>query len=231
MLVVAHGKRSSPPRPGPDYNRSFPASLKAAIDWHYTDWHYTEWQAKAIGFVGYSGGSGDLLAIEHLRQVFTELPAHPPRDQVFFPRYYELFTSDGAPRDPAGPTGAAAILLDQLDWWGSVLRDARRDRPFAADGGRSRLPVPEPRPWTSQPEVRLAVAGQGEGSEGHGVTQGLRTLLNAPWVKIDDRIGAEAIRSGGSRRFSVGGGGAMPGSDDRRHPWPGDHDDDGSGSR
>ncbi len=43
----------------PDYNRSFPASLKAAIDWHYT-----QWQAKPIGFVGYSGGSGGLLAID-----------------------------------------------------------------------------------------------------------------------------------------------------------------------
>ncbi|TVL89330.1 NADPH-dependent FMN reductase [Streptomyces sp. SAJ15] len=111
----------------PDYNRSFPASLKAAIDWHYT-----EWQAKPIGFVGYSGASGGLLAIEQLRQVFNELQAHTVRDYVSFPRYYLLFSPDGTLLDPEGPEGAAKEMLDQLLWWGSVLHDARRDRPYAA---------------------------------------------------------------------------------------------------
>jgi NAD(P)H-dependent FMN reductase len=111
----------------PDYNRSFPASLKAAIDWHYT-----EWQAKPVGFVGYSGASGGLLAIEQLRQVFGELHAHTVRDVVSFPRYFELFGPDGTLIDPEGPNGAAKAMLDQLLWWGSVLRDARRERPYAA---------------------------------------------------------------------------------------------------
>ncbi|OAH14597.1 NADPH-dependent FMN reductase [Streptomyces jeddahensis] len=109
----------------PDYNRSFPASLKAAIDWHYT-----EWRAKPIGFVGYSGASGGLLAIENLRQVFNELQAHTVRDYVSFPRYYLLFSPDGTLLDPEGPEGAAKVMLDQLLWWGSVLHDARRDRPY-----------------------------------------------------------------------------------------------------
>ncbi|MFH8367417.1 NADPH-dependent FMN reductase [Streptomyces sp. NPDC018031] len=110
----------------PDYNRSFPAALKAAIDWHYT-----EWAAKPIGFVGYSGASGGLLAIEQLRQVFGELHAHTIRDYVSFPRYYELFGQDGELLAPEGPEAAAKVMLDQLLWWGSVLHDARRDRPFA----------------------------------------------------------------------------------------------------
>ncbi|MGW0547117.1 NADPH-dependent FMN reductase [Streptomyces altiplanensis] len=110
----------------PDYNRSFPASLKAAVDWHYT-----EWQAKPVGFVGYSGASGGLLAIEQLRQVFNELHAHTVRDYVSFPRYYELFGPDGTLKNPEGPNGAAKVMLDQLLWWGTVLRDARRDRPLA----------------------------------------------------------------------------------------------------
>ncbi|MCX4595506.1 NAD(P)H-dependent oxidoreductase [Streptomyces sp. NBC_01549] len=112
----------------PDYNRSFPASLKAAIDWHYT-----EWQAKPIGFVGYSGASGGLLAIEHLRQVFNELHAHTVRDYVSFPRYYELFAPDGTLHDPQGAEAAAKAMLDQLLWWAAVLQDARRDRPYLAN--------------------------------------------------------------------------------------------------
>ncbi|MER7788398.1 NAD(P)H-dependent oxidoreductase [Streptomyces sp. NPDC097640] len=111
----------------PDYNRSYPAALKAAIDWHYL-----EWQTKPIGFVGYSGASGGLLAIEGLRQVFNELQAHTVRDYVSFPRYYELFGPDGTLKDPERPNADAKAMLDQLDWWGSVLHDARRDRPFAA---------------------------------------------------------------------------------------------------
>ncbi|MER6995644.1 NAD(P)H-dependent oxidoreductase [Streptomyces sp. NPDC000410] len=111
----------------PDYNRSFPASLKAAIDWHFT-----QWQKKPVGFVGYSGASGGLLAIEQLRQVFNELDAHTVRDYVSFPRYYELFGPDGTLIAPEGPNGTAKVMLDQLDWWGSLLHDARRDRPFGA---------------------------------------------------------------------------------------------------
>ncbi|WP_371482352.1 NADPH-dependent FMN reductase [Kitasatospora sp. NBC_00315] len=109
----------------PDYNRSFPAALKAAIDWHHT-----EWRAKPVGFVGYSGASGGLLAIEQLRQVFGELHAHTVRDYVSFPRYYQLFGPDGSLREPAEPAGAARLLLDQLLWWGSVLREARLTRPL-----------------------------------------------------------------------------------------------------
>ncbi|MEU7281103.1 NAD(P)H-dependent oxidoreductase [Streptomyces sp. NPDC045431] len=111
----------------PDYNRSFPASLKAAIDWHYT-----EWQAKPIGFVGYSGASGGLLAIEQLRQVFGELHAHTVREYVSFPRYYLLFDEDGNLRDPEEHDAAAKVMLDQLHWWGSVLRHARREHPYTA---------------------------------------------------------------------------------------------------
>ncbi|MEU3014491.1 NADPH-dependent FMN reductase [Nocardia asteroides] len=107
----------------PDYNRSYPAALKAAIDWHFT-----QWDAKAIGFVGYSGGSGGLLAIEHLRQVFAELNAHTVRNYVSFPRYYLLFDENGQLREPAEFEAAAQALLDQLHWWTSALVAARAAR-------------------------------------------------------------------------------------------------------
>ncbi|MFE3443493.1 NADPH-dependent FMN reductase [Nocardia sp. NPDC059180] len=104
----------------PDYNRSFPASLKAAIDWHFT-----QWSGKTIGFVGYSGGSGGLLAIEGLRQVFNELDAHTLREYVSFPRYYLLFDENGSLRDPEESVGAARTMLDRLHWWASALTVAR----------------------------------------------------------------------------------------------------------
>lgn len=104
----------------PDYNRSFPASLKAAIDWHFT-----QWQGKAIAFVGYSGASGGLLAIEQLRQVFNELDAHTVREYVSFPRYYLLFGEDGQLHAPEEPETQAQAMLGRLRWWAEALTAAR----------------------------------------------------------------------------------------------------------
>ncbi|WP_280269357.1 NADPH-dependent FMN reductase [Nocardia wallacei] len=104
----------------PDINASYPAALKTAIDWHFT-----QWDRKSIGFVGYSGASGGLNAIAHLRQIFGELNAHAIRDYVSFPRYYELFDAEGNLHEPTGPEEAAAGMLDQLHWWASALATAR----------------------------------------------------------------------------------------------------------
>ncbi|HEY9294617.1 MAG TPA: NAD(P)H-dependent oxidoreductase [Microlunatus sp.] len=111
----------------PDYNRSFPASIKALIDWHFT-----QWQTKAVGFVGYSGGSGGLLAIEGLRQVLGELDAHTVREFVSFPRYYLLFDENGALRDPVEHEEAAQAMLDRLLWWSTALAAARTEEAVAA---------------------------------------------------------------------------------------------------
>ncbi|MFC7218981.1 NADPH-dependent FMN reductase [Streptomyces polyrhachis] len=104
----------------PEYNRSFPAALKQAIDWHFT-----QWQRKAVGFVGYSGGTGGVLAIEQLRQVFGELWAHTVREYVSFPRYYLHFGADGSWQVPEEASGAAKLMLDELDWWAGALKTAR----------------------------------------------------------------------------------------------------------
>lgn len=111
----------------PEYNHSYPASLKNAIDWHFT-----QWQAKPVGFVSYGGMSGGLRAVEHLRQVFAELHAVTVRDTVSFHGAQHQFDSAGGPTDPASCGAAATKLLDQVVWWGRVLRSARAEHPYAA---------------------------------------------------------------------------------------------------
>ncbi|WP_327376478.1 NAD(P)H-dependent oxidoreductase [Streptomyces sp. NBC_01216] len=110
----------------PEYNHSFPASLKALVDWHFT-----EWQAKPVGFVSYGGMAGGLRAVEQLRQVFAEMHAVTVRDTVSFHRAGELFAEGGALRDPAGPDGAAKTMLDQIAWWARALREAKTVLPYA----------------------------------------------------------------------------------------------------
>ena len=51
----------------PEYNHSYPASLKHAIDFVKD-----QWKRKPVGFVSYGGVSGGLRAVEHLRGVFNE---------------------------------------------------------------------------------------------------------------------------------------------------------------
>ncbi|KAF4408111.1 NADPH-dependent FMN reductase [Streptomyces lycii] len=141
----------------PEYNRSFPASLKQAIDYAYE-----EWRAKPVGFVSYGHRSRGLYAVEQLRSVFTELHTVTVRDGVGLDLVYGTpddedghgggGRNDGGPggdgRDGGGfpggegpgggdgrhggdgPARDADALLDQLVWWGLALREARAVRPY-----------------------------------------------------------------------------------------------------
>jgi NAD(P)H-dependent FMN reductase len=109
----------------PEYNHSFPAPLKNAIDWHFN-----EWRAKPVGFVSYGGMAGGLRAVEQLRQVFAELHAVTVRDTVSFHGAWAQFDPEGRPKDPSGYERAAKSMLDQLAWWGDALREARTRRPY-----------------------------------------------------------------------------------------------------
>jgi NAD(P)H-dependent FMN reductase len=102
----------------PEYNHSYPASLKALIDWHFT-----QWTAKPVAFVSYGGAAGGRHAVLHLENVLTELHAVTIRDGLAFPNYFTAW-EDGAPLDAAA-AGYAKTLLDQLLWWAEALRTAR----------------------------------------------------------------------------------------------------------
>ncbi|RLP94634.1 MULTISPECIES: NADPH-dependent FMN reductase [unclassified Micromonospora] len=102
----------------PEYNHSYPASLKAAIDWHYT-----QWTAKPVAFVSYGGAAGGRHAVLHLENVLTELHAVTVRDGLAFPLYRATW-EEGRPLDAAAP-GYAKTLLDQLAWWAAALSVAR----------------------------------------------------------------------------------------------------------
>jgi NAD(P)H-dependent FMN reductase len=109
----------------PEYNHSFPAALKNLIDWHYA-----EWRAKPVALVSYGGLAGGLRAVEHLRQVFAELHAVTVRDTVSFHNAGAAFDDEGRLKDSSGPDAAAKVMLDQLAWWGTALREAKEKRPY-----------------------------------------------------------------------------------------------------
>ncbi|MEU7871451.1 NAD(P)H-dependent oxidoreductase [Dactylosporangium sp. NPDC049140] len=109
----------------PEYNHSYPAALKAAIDWHFT-----QWTAKPVAFVSYGGAAGGRHAVLHLENVLTELHAVTIRDGLAFPAYFHTWR-DGEPLDPEA-AGYAKTLLDQLAWWAGALHTARAAVPYPA---------------------------------------------------------------------------------------------------
>jgi NAD(P)H-dependent FMN reductase len=109
----------------PEYNHGYPAPLKALIDAYYD-----EWQAKPVAFVSYGGVSGGIRAVEQLRQVFAELHAVTVRDAVSFANAATQFDERGQLREPARARRSAATMLARLHWWATVLREARRTRPY-----------------------------------------------------------------------------------------------------
>ncbi|MET8230269.1 NAD(P)H-dependent oxidoreductase [Micromonospora sp. NPDC005298] len=107
----------------PEYNHSFPAPLKQAIDYAYD-----EWQAKPVGFVSYGCRSTGLHAVDQLRTVFTALHAMTVRDVVGI----DLLAGDPTARCADELRHDTDVLLDQLRWWGLALRDGRAARPYVS---------------------------------------------------------------------------------------------------
>lgn len=105
----------------PEYNHSYPASLKNAIDWTYNALNN-----KPVSFVSY-GTVGGARAVEQLRQVIIEMQAAPIRGAVHIIRHWELQDETGALK--AGSmdsyTGGAKAMLEQLMWWAKALKVAR----------------------------------------------------------------------------------------------------------
>lgn len=107
----------------PEYNRSFPAALKQAIDWHYTEWMF-----KPATVVSY-GVRGGVIAGEQLRGVLAELSVVTTRRAVGLAAPWQQLGETGYAPDP-GTTDAARAAFTELAWWATTLRTARQERPF-----------------------------------------------------------------------------------------------------
>ncbi|WP_072805548.1 NADPH-dependent FMN reductase [Rhodococcoides yunnanense] len=107
----------------PEYNHSFPASLKAAIDWHFT-----QWAAKPVGLISYGGAAGGRHASAHLENVLSELGAVTIQQGLTFANYYTAW-KDGSPVDSES-AGYAKAMLDQLTWWARALSRARAESAY-----------------------------------------------------------------------------------------------------
>lgn len=107
----------------PEYNHSYPAVLKNALDYLYY-----EWGQKPIGFIGYGAQYG-YRAVEHLRQIAVKFKMAPLSHQVEIPIFKQL-NKDGEFVASDENVHQAEALLNQLDWWALALSNARKARPY-----------------------------------------------------------------------------------------------------
>ena len=106
----------------PEYNHSVPGVLKNAIDSVFATFAFRN---KPAACVAYSGGiGGGIRAIEHMAHIAIEAEMVPLRNNVVLPFVAAAFGDDGSPVDDRART-AAAIMLDDLAWWGGTLQQAR----------------------------------------------------------------------------------------------------------
>lgn len=111
----------------PEYNHSFPASLKQAIDVAQEEWH-----AKPIAFVSYGGMGGGIRAVEHLRAVIPEVHATTIRNTVSLHNVWGLFDEEGNFREPERYNKSVDAMFEQLKWWARALNDAKAKMPYPA---------------------------------------------------------------------------------------------------
>lgn len=93
----------------PEYNHSFPAALKNALDYLFV-----EWADKPVGLVSYGGVSAGLRSAAAIKPVLAALRMVPALEAVSIPNLNQHISDDGDLRDDPGLDAAAKAMLDEL---------------------------------------------------------------------------------------------------------------------
>lgn len=104
----------------PEYNHSYPASLKNATD--YLHW---EWSYKPVGFVSYGGVAAGTRAVQHLKPVVSVLKMFPVAESVNVPFFTQFIGDDGVLRPNEVMEQSADAMLDELARVQSALEPLR----------------------------------------------------------------------------------------------------------
>lgn len=93
----------------PEYNHSFNAVLKNAIDFLHN-----EWKHKAVGFVSYGGVSAGTRAVQALEPVVLSVAMSPIAQAVTVPFAAQFLDDDGVVQPNEIMTDSAKAMLDEL---------------------------------------------------------------------------------------------------------------------
>ena len=105
----------------PEYNHSFSAVLKNAIDYLNFEWNY-----KPAAFVSYGSQAGGARAVEHLRGVLTELRMYSLKEHILLSNFWEHQDDTKQYQFSEKQVEQAEHLLEQLDFWAAQMKPARQ---------------------------------------------------------------------------------------------------------
>ncbi len=104
----------------PEYNFSFPATLKNALDYLVK-----EWQDKPMAFVSYGGMSGGTRAVQALKLPVTTLGMMPIPQAVNIPSFTQFITDKDVFEANEILDKSAQTMLDKLKVWAEALKGMR----------------------------------------------------------------------------------------------------------
>lgn len=107
----------------PEYNFTFPATVKNAID-HL----YREWQYKPVALVSYGNTSGGLRSSQSLKPVLSTVKMYALPEQVTI-QFAPTLVQDGRFRAADNHVAAARGVLDELTYLAPHFRRIRQERP------------------------------------------------------------------------------------------------------
>ena len=120
----------------PEYNASFPAPLKNALDTIYD-----EWSGKPVGFVGYGGQVGGARAVSALRPVVCALGMLPVGMDVNVHRVGRMLGEDGTLEATCDLDDRADLLVTELIAFTTMLRSRRPAEPITDRDEQTDSPV------------------------------------------------------------------------------------------
>ena len=104
----------------PEYNYSFNAALKNAIDYLHS-----EWQHKPAGIASYGGVAAGTRAAQALKQVLTQLKVVPVAEAVNIPFVAQHLDEDRRFKSTELIDASATAMLDELVKWTEALTGLR----------------------------------------------------------------------------------------------------------
>ncbi len=105
----------------PEYNYSFTAPLKNALDYLSREWAY-----KPVGFVSYGGVAGGTRAVQGIKQVVTTLNMMPLPEAVTIPFFSQFIDENKRFNATEAMEKTAASMLHELHRWSTALESLRR---------------------------------------------------------------------------------------------------------
>jgi NAD(P)H-dependent FMN reductase len=104
-----------------EYNFSFPAPIKNALDYLFN-----EWKHKPVAIVSYGGVSGGLRATQMLKQVVTSLNMMPLVESVALPFFGKYITDEDEFVPEESVAKSAVTMLKELERWSHTLKAMRQ---------------------------------------------------------------------------------------------------------